>query len=407
MDHFSFIQNYVNKMKVIQEKILSFIENQDSNEETLTDIINYIDQEKIRENPHDLRLLLQIISQISKCHYRHQNFFGKITKILQKLKEEIRSMLTNQEIYVIFKFSLPILIFLNEEGLFNFDENILYFINSYESVAPYFFPEFKKYFGNCQEKYNYIVRCLKKNHPNIFEEIEKDEFNEKRKNGESDSYLCELIQKDSVEEFISFVNRSNLSLSETAIKLTCFETNFLILNEISMIEYAAFYGSIQIFQYLKMNGVQLTPSLWPYAIHSKNQEIIRLLEENKVEPEDKTFNECFLLALQCHHNEVAQYIHDNLMTSVNRHLIHHSLLFFNFSYLSSKIEENKEIFNDAEFLKVFFNDLCSNDCYVLVDYLLNNMDIDINAHVIILVMIIFNTISIDISFLYYFKSSLF
>ena len=40
-----------------------------------------------------------------------------------------------------------------------------------------------------------------------------------------------------------------------------------------------------------MNGVELTPSLLIYAIHGKNAEIIHLLEENHIEPEDNI----------CHH----------------------------------------------------------------------------------------------------------
>ena len=48
----------------------------------------------------------------------------------------------------------------------------------------------------------------------------------------------------------------------------------------TLIEYAAFNGSIQIFQYLKMNKVELNEELWSYAIHSGNAQIIHLLEEN-------------------------------------------------------------------------------------------------------------------------------
>ena len=54
----------------------------------------------------------------------------------------------------------------------------------------------------------------------------------------------------------------------------------------TLIEYSAFYGSIQIFNFLRMNNVELSPSLWLYAIHGNNAELIHLLEENKVEPKD-------------------------------------------------------------------------------------------------------------------------
>mgnify|MGYP001101716460 CR=1 FL=1 len=47
----------------------------------------------------------------------------------------------------------------------------------------------------------------------------------------------------------------------------------------TFIEYSAFFGSIQIFNYLKINGSELTESLCPLAIHCNNPEIIHILEE--------------------------------------------------------------------------------------------------------------------------------
>ena len=104
-------------------------------------------------------------------------------------------------------------------------------------------------------------------------------FEEKCQIGENDSYICSLIRSDSVEEFISYVNRTNLSLL-TKIKPSFYETNsFLIDKEPTLIEYASFFGSIQIIQYLKYNKVPLTSSLRLYAIHSNNPELIHFLEE--------------------------------------------------------------------------------------------------------------------------------
>ena len=51
---------------------------------------------------------------------------------------------------------------------------------------------------------------------------------------------------------------------------------------ITLIEYAAFFGSNQIFKYLYLNGAKLTASIWKYAIHGEDAEIIHLLEENKI-----------------------------------------------------------------------------------------------------------------------------
>ena len=95
-----------------------------------------------------------------------------------------------------------------------------------------------------------------------------------------------MIQNDSIQDFIIFINKNSYSLS-SEINQSIYETNNFILkmmkkSKITLIEYAAFYGSFQIFQYLKLNNVDLKPSLWLYAIHGKNAEIIQLLENNQV-----------------------------------------------------------------------------------------------------------------------------
>ena len=119
------------------------------------------------------------------------------------------------------------------------------------------------------------------------------------------------------EEFVAHVNRNNISLS-SQIPQSMYETNeYLIENHPNLIEYAVFNGSIQIFQYLKFNNVDLKSSLWLYAIHSKNAEIIHLLEEYNVHPEDESFIKVYTEAIKCHHNDIANYIEGNLL-NVNK-----------------------------------------------------------------------------------------
>ena len=66
------------------------------------------------------------------------------------------------------------------------------------------------------------------------------------------------------------------------IKPSTYETNsFLYDKDVSMIQYAAFFGSIQIFKYLFVNYAQYDSSLWLFAIYGNNSEIIHHLEENK------------------------------------------------------------------------------------------------------------------------------
>ena len=60
--------------------------------------------------------------------------------------------------------------------------------------------------------------------------------------------------------------------------------HFYLKKKVSLIEYAAFFGSIQIIQYLMINGISLQPLSWIYAIHSQNVDFIHLLEEKHVLP---------------------------------------------------------------------------------------------------------------------------
>ena len=115
-----------------------------------------------------------------------------------------------------------------------------------------------------------------------------DDFKLNQKNGENEKLICYYMRNDMVEDFIRLINQTNLSL-ETTIDESIFETNaFLIDKEPTLIEYATFFGSLQIVKYLQLNNIKLTSSLWMYAIHGRNAEIIHLLEENHVQPKDKT-----------------------------------------------------------------------------------------------------------------------
>lgn len=156
------------------------------------------------------------------------------------------------------------------------------------------------------------------------------QFKEKCLIGENDSYLCSLIRQDSVIEFIQYITKNSININ-SSVKHSIFETNiFLIQNQpTTLIEYATFFGSIEIFQYLYFNNAQVNESLWLYAIHSDNAEIIHLLEQYKIEPKDKTYIECFKESIKCHNNNVANYIYDNLVIYKNNK---ENLLLYGYQY---------------------------------------------------------------------------
>ena len=197
----------------------------------------------------------------------------------------------------------------------------------------YFAPEIKP-FINEEWFMKEWIENINSNFYNFVDNLPED-FYEKRKIGENDEKICQLIQKDSIKDFIVHVHKNSNNLN-SSINPSIYETNiFLLKNEgIQLIEYAAFHGSFQIFNYLKLNGVEMSPSLWLYAIHGQNSEIITLLNDNKINPIDESYRECLKESIKCHHNDISEYFLNNYIeetTSINDGLKYYNYKYINFN----------------------------------------------------------------------------
>ena len=84
------IKEYIGKMKIIQNKILNFIVNEDSDEENYENLIKIINDQQIKRNQHDLKVFLYLVIKIANNHHRNYNFFRKIEQILHEVKDEIK-----------------------------------------------------------------------------------------------------------------------------------------------------------------------------------------------------------------------------------------------------------------------------------------------------------------------------
>ena len=156
----------------------------------------------------------------------------------------------------------------------------------------YFLPEFKAFYDEN------LLNEIYETYPIFFENgeiIDLEKFNQNRKSGENENEVCEIIRKDLIEKFIIYINKNDISLT-TMIKSSIYETNpFLIKRQVlitdsymslfdnednpTLIEYAAFFGSISIFKYLETKDVTITPTIFKYAIHGRNTEIMEILED--------------------------------------------------------------------------------------------------------------------------------
>ena len=324
---------YVEEKNELYSSLIEFLENSDVYIDGFKHLIKIINIEQIEGNREEIEHFLYLIHHISNNHQRSKYFFQKIFQIIEYYKDQIKRTFSNIEIFNIFRSNKLILLFLFENRIIKLDDQIYQqIIDTIEGngnrFCHFFYPEIKEFLGS--EKVKDIETELFEGDSNIF-----NNFEEKRHKGENDSYICSLIRSDSVEEFISYVNRTNIYL-KSEIKLSIFESNsFLSHQNPTLIEYSAFYGSIQIFQYLQMNNVELRSDLWLYSIHSHNSELIHLLEYNKVKPPDDRYETCFIESIKCHHNDIAKYIKEKfLTTNMNDEIYSCILHYHNYVYLS-------------------------------------------------------------------------
>ena len=362
------VQDYIQRMGNAYKFILEFLENTNNDEAQSHKIIQLFQDMKIIENKFDLKEIFYIILNMANNHLRTQVFLPKVIHLLNFLKGSIRNHFTNFEIFHIFKSNKRLLLFLLEEKILNFDENIVALMKKDENNLIYFYPEIKNFLSTeKQQKIDKIISSI-------------DSFEEKRRIGENESLICQLIRQDKIIEFISFINMKNYDLNST-INNSIFETNqFLSSRTPCFIEYSAFFGSIQIFKYLIVNKVKLNSDLWQYSMHGQNPEIIHLLEDNRVLPDDDSYKKYFYESIKCHHNDFSSYFQDNYMKNGigldKLNLFSYALKYHNY-----------EFFQNTWKNKFVFHDLCQFDYCYLVDLIMKTTKMNIKSKIILKIFI--------------------
>ena len=269
------IQKYIDENKELQNLILQIINKSEAEDDTIyQQLIIFLDTYQYEKNKPKLERYLHLISNISANHHRGPNFFEKIEKILTISSKYYTEIFSNVELFSIFQQNKPILLFLVKSKIVLIDQiifdNLINFQESIEGeVNYYFYPELYSVI-----KSGTIENVTEENYKLQFKE-DIENFERNRQNYENEYKLCSLIRDDSVSDFIQYINERNLSFS-TQIKRSFFETNSMFIEkDPTLIEYAAFFGSIQILKYLVIKDVELEPSIWLYAVHSDNAEIIQ------------------------------------------------------------------------------------------------------------------------------------
>lgn len=117
-------KEFLDKMRDIQALILEYLDDEDG-KASYNDLVQKIDDTKIRENKEELVIFFNLIVQISGNRRRSPGFFDKIIHILQYFKNDYRNIFTNMEIFNIFKKNKRVLLYFIDEKILNIDDAII------------------------------------------------------------------------------------------------------------------------------------------------------------------------------------------------------------------------------------------------------------------------------------------
>lgn len=230
------IKTYTEKMKIIYDGFIDFLDNEDSIEEEFIYFNTILEKQNIKENPNDLRLFLHLLVNVSNNHHRKINFYKEIEKILISFKYELKRFYSNTRLYNIFKSNKKLLLFIINEKLI-IDYYILknmikgkYYVYNY---PQYFAPEIKHFVNENFHSSRIYFNALK----NIINKDLPADFEENRLQGENEKKICEMIRDDKIIDFITYVNKTNYSL-KSHISPSIYETNsFLIKKQVKKTKY--------------------------------------------------------------------------------------------------------------------------------------------------------------------------
>lgn len=182
-------------------------------------------------------------------------------------------------------------------------------------MVKYFYPEIKEKYPNLptleKSTFGHIIKYVKQagyeiNDNDTQEIINK--FIELRAKGENPDAVALSIRHDDIERLQQLLYQTNTPVDKK-IEHSIFE-RFIFINDDyspSLIEYAAFFGSIECFKFLYQKLESFPQNLSQFAVAGGNYEIIHLCEQEKIQFDD----ESLMVSIRFFRSEITSYIEEN------------------------------------------------------------------------------------------------
>ena len=228
--------------------------------------------------------------------------------------------------------------------------------------------------------------------------------------------IANLIRNDDVEKLQEISSQVDFDFDQ-AVEPSLYERCSFINQEggyISLIDYAAFFGSVKCFKFLLLNDSELINTA-KYAVAGGNFEIIHLCEQNHA-----LFEGTYKAAIKFHQNDIFRYLYENKIEEIKdlTKLAKKCILYDNYeilSYLEEEMTIDDNVINESAksgniFLVKHYieGNQVPKDIFVyaaasrnieLVKYILEQNDIDIN------IKDIYVFYSVLVSIIFYFKKT--
>lgn len=354
------IQMMNDMMIQIQLLITSYLEDEDS-PEMLFDILQ---QNNIL---NDISLFHDFLCMLNSISYSRLKKIEKdrINEIIINLKDQIQESFTKNEIYNIFNSNPPILLSLYENGIIKYEQ-----ISKCQnfSLGNYFLAEKIEHEGIETPNSFMMDETI------IHYQSHLNDYIVNRKEYHSESEIAKSIRNDDIDNFTDLIGQTNLQLDST-IPQSIFESNVdLYFNNKSLIEYAASFGSLNIFKFLFSQLQTFPPNVFNAAVIGGNPEIIQLLEEKGYKPDSLSLTE----AVINHRNDIFEYFTMNYEIEIDFDLFIDSINSFNYFIMNELLVLHQEYLTNCDFLNQIFSDVCEIDFRSLFNSILSIPTIDIN-----------------------------
>ena len=243
-------ENELGSIMDLQEKLLHIKE---GDIETLQEYITETYTKKL-----SLRRVLSVISSLMYARPLNIYFYGQL---LSFISPKLRGLFDSHEVSSLFENKTALLVLLQSKVITS--KSIIQIFNNRQADINFFFPD---------------IETAKK--PKNIKTLQNDEY---RFHGQNDDSIATIIRNDDVLS-LSKALRFEETLLNSTIRPSRYETYDFVSNfgkRPSLIEYSAFFGSVNSFKYLLESGAVASDILPEFAVAGGNIEIIHLLEENK------------------------------------------------------------------------------------------------------------------------------